>query len=179
MRSYTPVVSLKAKTKIDKVYTRFQTKTAQQQYPPPPDYKDRAVRSEQTCLDHGPHYSARSKRFGSRCPSENVRSELTERDWENAVQGLGKEHARWHVATTSRGSKITPFGSSRILNLIWFFVLELQNSIPQYSRSDLSLLHVRVATTSWWNLSPRVFRLLCLRPRNFMPAPPPAPPLRS
>ena len=43
------------------------------------------------------------KRFGSRGPSENVkmfparsprirhRSELTERDWENAVQELGKD----------------------------------------------------------------------------------------
>ena len=48
------------------------------------------------------HYFARPKRFGSRGPSENVRpfptsllrirhrSELTERDWENALQGLGK-----------------------------------------------------------------------------------------
>ena len=50
-----------------------------------------------------PHYSALLKRFGSRGPSTNVkmfaarsprirhRSELTERDWENAVQELGKD----------------------------------------------------------------------------------------
>ena len=48
-----------------------------------------------------PHYSARPKCFGSRGPIENVsfpdrsprirhRNELTERDWENAVQGPGK-----------------------------------------------------------------------------------------
>ena len=48
-----------------------------------------------------PHYSARPKHFGSSGPSEDVtpfparspricRSELTERDWENAEQGLGK-----------------------------------------------------------------------------------------
>ena len=54
------------------------------------------------CLVPRPHYSARPKRFGSRGPMENVRpfpdrsprirhrNELTERDWENAVQGLGK-----------------------------------------------------------------------------------------
>ena len=52
------------------------------------------------CLVPRPHYSARPKRFGSRGPIENVfpdrwsrirhRNELTERDWENAVQGLGK-----------------------------------------------------------------------------------------
>ena len=52
------------------------------------------------CLVPRPHYSARPKRFGSRGPIENVipdrsprirhRNELTERDWENAVQELGK-----------------------------------------------------------------------------------------
>ena len=51
-----------------------------------------------SCLVPRPHYSARPKRFESRGPSENVfrarsprirhRSELTERAWENAVQGL-------------------------------------------------------------------------------------------
>ena len=53
------------------------------------------------CLVPRPHYSAQPKRFGSRGPIENVRTfpdrsprirhrnELTERDWENAVQGLG------------------------------------------------------------------------------------------
>ena len=50
------------------------------------------------CLVPRPHYPARPKRFESRGPSENVfcarstrirhRSELTERGWENAVQGL-------------------------------------------------------------------------------------------
>ena len=50
------------------------------------------------CLVPRPHYPARPKRFESRGPSENVfcarsprirhRSELTERAWENAVQGL-------------------------------------------------------------------------------------------
>ena len=52
------------------------------------------------CLVPRPHYSARPMRFGSRGPIENVtdrpprirhRNELTERDWENAVQGLGKD----------------------------------------------------------------------------------------
>ena len=53
-----------------------------------------------SCLVPRPHYSARPKRFGSRGPIENVfpdrsprighRNELTERDWKNAVQGLGK-----------------------------------------------------------------------------------------
>ena len=55
------------------------------------------------CLVPRPHYSAQPKRFGSRGPNENVkmfpnrsprirhRNELTERDWENAVQGLGKD----------------------------------------------------------------------------------------
>ena len=50
-----------------------------------------------------PHYSARPIRLGSRAPSEEVmafparsprirhRSELTEKAWENAVQGLSKE----------------------------------------------------------------------------------------
>ena len=39
-----------------------------------------------------PHYSARPKRFGSRVRFGDVtESELTERDWENAVQGLGKK----------------------------------------------------------------------------------------
>ena len=49
-----------------------------------------------------PHFSSRPKRFGSHGPCENVRpfparsprirhrNELTERDWENTVQGLGK-----------------------------------------------------------------------------------------
>ena len=52
-----------------------------------------------------PHFSSRPKRFRSRGPCENVRpfpacsprirhrNELTERDWENAVQGLGKRHS--------------------------------------------------------------------------------------
>ena len=41
-----------------------------------------------------PHYSARPKRFGSRGPVHSPRirhrSELTEREWKNAVEGLGK-----------------------------------------------------------------------------------------
>jgi len=53
------------------------------------------------CLVPRPHFSSRPKRFGSRGPCENVRAfptrsprirhrnELTERDWENAVHGLG------------------------------------------------------------------------------------------
>ena len=52
------------------------------------------------CLVPMSHYSERPKHFGSRGPGENVkmfparsprirhRSELTERDWENGVQGL-------------------------------------------------------------------------------------------
>ena len=53
------------------------------------------------CLVPRPHYSPRPKRFGSRGPIENVvfpdrsprirhRNDLTERNWENAVQGLGQ-----------------------------------------------------------------------------------------
>ena len=52
------------------------------------------------CLVPRPHFSSRPKRFGSCGPCENVfparsprishRSELTDRDWENAEQGLGK-----------------------------------------------------------------------------------------
>ena len=56
------------------------------------------------CLVPRPHYSARPKRFGvtwsdrkceenvfpDRSPRIRHRNELTERDWENAVQGLGK-----------------------------------------------------------------------------------------
>ena len=54
------------------------------------------------CLVPSPHFSARPKRCGPRGPCENVRTfparsprirhrnKLTERDWENAVQGLGK-----------------------------------------------------------------------------------------
>ena len=69
--------------------------------------RERAVKKNNnkrslTCLVPKRHYFARPNRFGSRGPSENVRpfptrllrirhrSELTERDWENAVQGLGK-----------------------------------------------------------------------------------------
>ena len=47
-----------------------------------------------SCLVPRPHYSTRPKRFGSRGPIRSPRirhrNELTERDWENAVQGLGK-----------------------------------------------------------------------------------------
>ena len=58
---------------------------------------------EVNCLVPRPHYSARPICFGSRGPSEEVRtlptrspriqhrSELTENAWENAVQGLSKE----------------------------------------------------------------------------------------
>ena len=56
---------------------------------------------ETTYLVPKPHFPARPKRFGSRglsnvrfpvrSPQIRQRSELTERDWENAVQGLGKE----------------------------------------------------------------------------------------
>ena len=54
------------------------------------------------CLVPRPHFSAPPKRCGPRGPCENVRAfparsprirhrnKLTERDWENAVQGLGK-----------------------------------------------------------------------------------------
>ena len=54
-----------------------------------------------------PHFSSRPKHFGSRGPCENARpfparsprirhrNELTESDWENAVQGLGKLQRRY------------------------------------------------------------------------------------
>ena len=68
------------------------------------DTRDTATRRHGTdaCLVARPHFSSRPKRFGSRGPCENVRAfparsprirhrnELTEKDWENAVQGLGK-----------------------------------------------------------------------------------------
>ena len=46
------------------------------------------------CLVRRPHYSARLMRFGSRGPSEfssqmRHRNALTEKAWEDAVQGLG------------------------------------------------------------------------------------------
>ena len=52
---------------------------------------DPLSRSARCCLVPRPQFFARPKRFGSRGPSENVpqirhRSELTERDWENALQ---------------------------------------------------------------------------------------------
>ena len=58
---------------------------------------------EVNCLVPRPHHSGRPIRFWSRGPSEEVgafpvrslrirhRSELTEKAWENAVQGLSKE----------------------------------------------------------------------------------------
>ena len=56
---------------------------------------------DSSCLVPRPHFSSRPKRFGSRGPCENVfparsswirhRNELTERDWENTVQGLGND----------------------------------------------------------------------------------------
>jgi len=46
------------------------------------------------CLVPRPHYFARPKHLGSRgharLPGRRHRNELTDRDWENAVQGLGK-----------------------------------------------------------------------------------------
>ena len=66
---------------------------------------DPLPRSARCCLVPRPQFFARPKRFGSRGPSENVpqirhRSELTKRDWENAVQvfvqGLGR--ARCSIA---------------------------------------------------------------------------------
>ena len=64
------------------------------------------------CLVTRPHYYAQPRRFGSRGPSENVRAfparsprirhqnELIDRDWENAVQGLGN----YMVTTSSAGA---------------------------------------------------------------------------
>ena len=58
---------------------------------------------DESCLVPRPHYSTGPKRFGSRDPGENAsspppcsprirhRKVLTERDWENTVQGLGKD----------------------------------------------------------------------------------------
>ena len=60
------------------------------------------------CLVPRPHFSSRPKRFGSRGPCENVfsarsprirdQNELTARDWENAVQGLGND---WCISILS------------------------------------------------------------------------------
>ena len=77
------------------------TRKQEEQYD---DTRDTATRRHGTdaCLVPRPHFSSRPKRFGSRGPCENVRAfparsprirhrnELTEKDWENAVQGLGK-----------------------------------------------------------------------------------------
>ena len=66
-----------------------------------------------SCLVPRPYYSARPKRFGSHGPIENVienvfpdrsprirnRNELTERDWENAVQGLGNKNSMSSLGT--------------------------------------------------------------------------------
>ena len=61
-----------------------------------------------------PHFSSRPKRFGSRGPCENVRAfparsprirhrnELTERDWENAVQGQGNKETSPAKVETDR-----------------------------------------------------------------------------
>ena len=66
-----------------------------------------------SCLVSRPHFSSRPKRFGSRGPCKNVRAfparsprirhgnELTERDWENAVQGLGNHVSTLHVSLDS------------------------------------------------------------------------------
>ena len=67
------------------------------------------------CLVPRPHFSSRRKCFGSRGPCENVYSarsprirhqnELTERDWENAVQGLGND---WCISILSSKKCQTP-----------------------------------------------------------------------
>ena len=78
-----------------------------------------------SCLVPRPHYSARPKRFGSPGPSENVRpfparsprirhrNELTDRDWENAVQRLGKG-----ISRTDLWSQ----GSSRYIFTMYFLI---------------------------------------------------------
>ena len=65
------------------------------------------------CLVPRPHFSSWPKHFGSCGPSENVsrrspqirhRNELTERNWENTVQGLGK--GRFRVGQGDRGQPL-------------------------------------------------------------------------
>ena len=65
---------------------------------------DPLSRSARCCLVPRPQFFARPKRFGSRGPSENVprirhRSELTERDWENALQVSYRDLARGGAAS--------------------------------------------------------------------------------
>ena len=65
---------------------------------------DPLSRSARCCLVPRPQFFARPKRFGSRGPSENVprirhRSELTKRDWENAVQVSYRDLARRGAAS--------------------------------------------------------------------------------
>ena len=67
----------------------------------------------EACLAPRPHFSSRLKRFGSRGPRKNVfpalsprirhRNELTERDWENVVQGLGKLETSKHPLNGGSG----------------------------------------------------------------------------
>ena len=59
--------------------------------------------------------SARPKRFGWRGPSENVswprighRSEFTEREWENAVQGLGKDRPKLEFGSSYEKLNVWP-----------------------------------------------------------------------
>ena len=92
---YLMVTQFNNQIPINKIISQIMTGKA-------PLKKNKHNKRSLTCLVPKRHYFARPKRFGSRGPSENVRpfptrllrirhrSELTERDCENAVQELGK-----------------------------------------------------------------------------------------
>ena len=84
------------------------------------------------CLVPRPHYSARPKRFGSRghvfpdrSPRVRHRNELTERDWENAVQGLGNCRVKFHVVWSA-----LQYSACRILYVYKLNVLFLTQIVP-------------------------------------------------
>ena len=82
--------------------------------------------SARCCLVPRPQFFARPKHFGSRGPSENVprirhRSELSKRDWENAMQVSYRDLARHGAASPlyRYHAKITVFVNSK--PILYFF----------------------------------------------------------
>ena len=93
---------------------------------------DPLSRSARCCLVPRRQFFARPKRFRSRGPSENVprirhRSELTERDWENAVQVSYRDLARRGAASLlyRHHAKITVFGNSKPIRYFFRATQEL------------------------------------------------------
>ena len=93
---------------------------------------DPLSRSARCCLVPRPQFFARPKRFGSRGPSENVprirlRSELSERDWENAVQVSYRDLAGRGAASLlyRNHAKITVFVNSKPIRYFFRATQEL------------------------------------------------------